>query len=520
MSGRPIARSVLSNWLGLSLNILIGFLMVPFVVHRLGDISYGIWALVLQITGYMGVVDVGVRSAVVRFVSRFYAKRNQLALNHLLSTTLMLYGAFAVLCLLGGVVLAAVLLPLLQIPASLLEEARITLLLATATLAVSFPLGTFPGILAGLSRWDLRNLVDIVTLFLRTGLIVIFLLAGYGLITLAVIHLVTSAAGYGLGVILVRRLLPGLRLSWRLARQRMLRPVVGHSSYALLISLGNKISYEIDTVVIAAFLPIQHVTAYVIGFKLIQYLRLLVNASTLIVNPLASRLEAEGRTAELGELLVRGSKYCLLLAFPINVGLLLLGYDFIRLWMGESYVETSGTVLAILALGQFISLTQNMGAHLLYGLSKHRVNVWCTGAEAILNLGISLALVQRFGIYGVAVGTSVATVIVRGWFFPAAFLRILKVPWSVYLRYAIWPVFLPALFFGLGVLAFRALFATDHIGTLTIAAASGGALYLPAFWFFGLDMKERAMIRFFFMQRIRKEGLLSAQTGTEPSSSN
>src|SRR5579859_7653103 len=155
-----IVRSVLSNWFGLAANLGISFFMAPFIVHKLGDSAYGIWALMLQLTGYMGVVDVGLRSALVRFVSRLRAQNDQEGLNQLLSSTLQLYSAFAVLCLSGGAILSFFALPHLHVPANLLPTARNTLLLASVILASDFIFATFQGSLAGLSRWDLRNLVS------------------------------------------------------------------------------------------------------------------------------------------------------------------------------------------------------------------------------------------------------------------------------------------------------------------------------------------------------------------------
>src|SRR5437868_2830541 len=123
-----ITRSVFSNWFGVIANLIVGFLLAPFIVHRLGDSGYGIWALVLQLTGYMGVVDVGLRSALVRFVSRHHAQKDTVALSELLSSTLWMYLAFAGICLIGGVLLAFFALPALHIPANLLPDARATLL--------------------------------------------------------------------------------------------------------------------------------------------------------------------------------------------------------------------------------------------------------------------------------------------------------------------------------------------------------------------------------------------------------
>src|SRR5215469_10079381 len=100
ISKRSLAKSVFSNWAFLFVNVLVAFWMTPFVVFHLGDSAYGIWALVLQLTGYMGVVDVGLRSALVRFISRLSARKDHASLNRLLSSALIIYGFFAPGCIL------------------------------------------------------------------------------------------------------------------------------------------------------------------------------------------------------------------------------------------------------------------------------------------------------------------------------------------------------------------------------------------------------------------------------------
>ena len=493
MSG--IARSVLSNWFGLMANLIISFFMAPFIVHRLGDSSYGIWALMLQLTGYMGVVDVGLRSALVRFVSRLRAQNDQVGLNQLMSSTLQLYSGFAVLCLSGGVFLSFFVLPHLHVPPNLLSQARNTLLLASVILASDFIFATFQGSLAGLSRWDLRNLVSTGVLILRASLIVAVLLRGYGLVALALVQLFASLVGHLIEVYLVHRLLPGLKISLRALQTKFLRPIFSHSAYSMLIGLGVGINYEVDTIVIAAFLPVQEITFYVIGFNLIKYLRDLINASSMIVAPLASHLDAQGHSQGVGELLTRGSKYTLLLSYLGCAGLLCLGSDFIRLWMGNAYAVRSGKVVIILALGLFFSLTENIGGHLLFGLGKHRLNVWCTLGEAALNLAASIILVRHFGIYGVAAGTGLAAVVVRGWFFPNAALKIFHVRWKEYLVGSVLPTIVPTLAFSAGTLAIRHFIPVHGYGTLVLAAIGGIIVYLPFLLFLGLDAGERKQVR-------------------------
>ena len=495
VSASWITRSVLSNWFGLAANLVISFFMAPFIVHKLGNSAYGLWALMLQLTGYMGVVDVGLRSALVRFVSRHRAQNDQDGLNELMSSTLQLYSGFALLCLLVGSVLAFFALPHLHVPPGLLLQARNTLLVASVILASDFVFATFQGSLAGLSRWDLRNLISTGVLIFRAGLTFAMLSRGHGLVTLALVQLLASMTGHVFEVYFVRRLLPGLRFSWGHLQKKVLRPIFSHSAYSMLIGLGVGINYEVDSIVIAAFLPVQEITFYVIGFNLIKYLRDLINASSMIVAPLASHLDAQGHSHGVSQLLKRGSKYTLLLSYLGCAGLLCLGPDFIRLWMGDEYAVRSGKVVIILTLGLFFSLTENIGGHLLFGLGKHRLNVWCTLGEAALNLAASIFLVRHYGIYGVAAGTGLAALVVRGWFFPHAALKVFQVRWREYLAASVLPTVIPTLAFAGGILATRHFIPVHGYGTLCLAAMGGIVAYLPFLYGMGLDAGERAQLR-------------------------
>ena len=489
-----VARSVFSNWFGLLANLMVGFLLAPFVVHHLGNTAYGIWALVLQLTGYLGVVDVGLRSALVRFVSRLHAQKDRDGLSALMSTTLMLYLGCAGICLIAGLGLAVFAPPLLHIPGNLLFQSRLTIVIASVILSTDFAFAIFQGSLAGLSRWDLRNLVAVAVLTARAAATVLVLRSGRGLVALALVQLLSSLAGHFAEVYVVHRLLPDLRLSVQQFQRRFIRPVGSHSLNSFLIALSAGVNYEIDAIVIAAFLPVSEVTYYVIGFNLVRYLRTLINASSMIVAPLASHLEAEGTSGGISELFCRGTKYVLLLGYLGCAALLCFGTDFIRVWMGNEYAVHAHYVIRLLTLGLFFSFTENIGAHVLFGLSRHRVNVWCTGAEGIVNLAASLILVRRYGIYGVAAGTMLAAILVRGWFFPQQCLQIVKVRWQQYLRVSFVPTLVPTVSFLVGGLITRHFLPGNSYGALAVAAAGGMLLWIPALVMIGLDHNERQQL--------------------------
>ena len=67
---RRIAQNVLSNWLALAITTVVGFFLSPFVVHYLGNLTYGVWVIVMSLVAYMNLLDLGLRGAVTRFVSK------------------------------------------------------------------------------------------------------------------------------------------------------------------------------------------------------------------------------------------------------------------------------------------------------------------------------------------------------------------------------------------------------------------------------------------------------------------
>ena len=66
-----IVRNVSSSWFALGIDVIVGILLSPFILHRLGDAAFGIWVLIFSITGYYGLFNLGIRSSIVRYVSKF-----------------------------------------------------------------------------------------------------------------------------------------------------------------------------------------------------------------------------------------------------------------------------------------------------------------------------------------------------------------------------------------------------------------------------------------------------------------
>src|SRR5450755_1386011 len=171
-------KNIASNWTGLGVNIAVGFFLSPFILHHLGDEAFGLWVLIFSLTGYYGIFDFGIRSSLVRYVSKFQATGDKDQLARLVNTSLFTYTCIGLVLVvttaLGGFYVDR----LFHIPAGFLKDARILFLMVGYSVALGFPLGISGGILEGLERFYLINWTNIAATLVRAVLIVYVLQHG------------------------------------------------------------------------------------------------------------------------------------------------------------------------------------------------------------------------------------------------------------------------------------------------------------------------------------------------------
>src|SRR5580692_3617656 len=94
------AKNVSATWLSLAVHAVVGFFLSSFILHRLGNDAFSLWVLVFSLTGYYGLLDLGVRASIVRYVAKFAATKDEEQLSKFLSTSLAFYVATGLVVLL------------------------------------------------------------------------------------------------------------------------------------------------------------------------------------------------------------------------------------------------------------------------------------------------------------------------------------------------------------------------------------------------------------------------------------
>ncbi len=454
---RHIARNVLFNWAGTLANMAVGFFFAPFILHRLGDVAYGVWVLAVSMVGYLGLLDLGMQSSVLRFVSKGYTQGDHEGSSDAISAALWVRVQISALVLVLSGVLALGFARFFKVPPALASDARWAILLIGLTAAMGMSVGVVGGVLSALNRYDLQNYVSLTQTAVRVVGVVAVLRSGHGIVAIAACELLAAAVANLLLVRIASYLYPQLRVRFRKPKRETLRMIWSYSAYAFLTTIAVQLVYQTDNLVVGAFVSASAVTYYAIANSLCRYSGQIVGSIAGTFVPAASTYEAAGDTAGLLRLFRTGTRATILISVPVLVTFLVRGHSFIGLWMGPQYALKSGNVLILLAAPLFFAYANRTAGSIAYGVGKHReMSLWAIG-EGVANLVLSVILVRYYGIYGVAIGTLIPNLFAQLYFWPRYISKLVGLS-SFEVIWRIWmPVFATAIPFAMASYAVERL---------------------------------------------------------------
>ncbi len=474
-----IARNVSTRYLSNLIELAIGLVMLPFNLHHLGPQAYGLWMLTAGVTIHFSVLDLGYGSATVKFIAQYRAQRDGRALNEIASTMFFLFAAIGIVAYAVIALLAFNLNHVFRITPEQAEVGRWILLLVGVNIALNFPFSVFGGITDGFQRYDVNNAVAIVFNLLIAAVNAAMLWMGYGLVPL-VAAMTAMRVGEYLGYRRnAYRVFRPLRIGLEYVRRARLREVTGFSVYSAIIDWANKLNYEVDELVIGAFLGSGPVAVWVVADRIISGAQRMTNQINGVLFPFIVDSDTTNRHERLQKVLLEGTRISVATALPLSVALFLLARPLVRAWVGPAMMA-SAPIIQVLAVVLALRVGNATGTTLLKGAGRVRYLAVANIVAGLANVALSAALVRPFGLVGVAIGTLIPvacnTIFVL---FPAACRRV-ELPIGRALRFAIWPAVWPAVVAG-GTLMVVELTAPDTLLMIFAEGAMAALLYYALF---------------------------------------
>jgi O-antigen/teichoic acid export membrane protein len=311
------------------------------------------------------------------------------------------------------------------------SSGRIALLIAGLNFSVVLPMGVFSSVLIAIERYDVLNAITVIGELIRCALVVTVIKMGYGLAALAGVTLLTTTTQYITIALVAKSLYPSLKVALSLVNWTTIRGLFGFGVFRFVVIVANQLIFYSDSLVIGFFLGAAAITTYAVAGSLVNMGRNFVLLITDTFVPAAARLDASRDVAGLRRLLTLGTRMALLIALPLCLGFIFLGKQFLILWMGRAFAS-SAVILSVLTIPQFSSMSQYVSISVLSAMAKHKILAYVVMAEGIANLVMSIILVRKIGLIGVAWGTVIPHVLTTAVIMPFYTLRVLRLNLRAY----------------------------------------------------------------------------------------
>jgi len=432
----------MANWGGHGINLIVMFFLSPFVVHTLGKTEYGIWSLLTVITGYMGVLDLGVRASTGRYIVLYLGKDDYEKLDQTIRTSLGLYSMLGLFAVSIGIGLGWLFPAFFRsIPDKYAILTQILLPILAFNVWFSAIQGVFSSTLIAYDRFELVRAIDLGTLVVQAAGTVAVLLAGWGICGLAFVMVGCRVLGTIGNYLLARKIHSSLRI-WplRLETER-LRELFSYGLAAFVSMVSFRVIGQTSLVVAGAAIDVAAAAVFSVGAMLVMYSTTFMAHIRQTLFPAIQRAVASGKMGDARWLFLRTGRLYLFFGLLAYTGMVAFAEPFIRLWMegpefGADSVSQAAEVMRILAASRMGTLLAGPAVPLLNAMGHVKLTAGLAAIEASLNLGLSLLFVLVFdwGLTGIAGATLVARLVVGTC--PAPWIACLKIgiSWWRYLR--------------------------------------------------------------------------------------
>jgi len=491
--GQKLVKNTVYNFLGQFYGLVLGFVVVPYLVHRLGVEAYGVFALAAALGGFAGLLNLGVGKALSKRVAEFYWKGDLGPIYKLFQTALMVCLAAGMA---GGVLLIGfqdwISSELFHASGDHRQVVRFALYATGLSVLVSLLFDLLSGLTTALQRFDVYNRMNVVVATVTYLGSVLAVAAGFSLKGVLVVIVVANLAGVAGHVRFLRKTLPVLPF-WPKFHWPAFRQLASFSLFVLVAGSCAFLVHRLDRMLVAYYLPLAAVTLYTIPYSLAEKTTLAVGNLTSAIFPSASELSAMPGTGRLKELYLRASKMVLLAALPGMLVLLFLAGPLLRFWMGQEFAKQGTVALQLLTLGFLL----NILGHVPFTIAQGAGWPSLSAKFSILNAAVALLffslLIPRYGIDGAAAAFLISEILVMPLFVHSVNRR-LGVGWKSLLLRA----YLPAGVSGI-VASVVLVFLGSRVSSLPgliAAVCLALILYATAVLVCGLDSQERAQIQF------------------------
>ena len=393
--------------INLLITVILGVL--TFVINRvfsqqLGQESLGLMSLMTQLIAYLNLAELGISSASTYALYKPLAEKNESQINIIVSTINIYYQRISMIILIVGL-LVAIFIPSIAKTTSFGNSIYIYWILYVINTAWSYYYAKYSilflanqeygytRLIEGSSRIFVTLLQVFVLVYFQSFLLFILVLSLQNIINIVLYKLhYTKYYSY------IKKV------------QERDSTIFKKMKNLFWHKIGTLVVFNTDIILLAQFTSLKVIAIYSTYLIVYQLILTIIGILTPVLSPKIGKYIAQNSVDNSYVLwknlhlfyLYFGTVLVIVAYYTIN--------PFIELWMGKEYLLPEFTI-SLLMINLFINITRVMIETFKDGFGFFE-DIYNPVLESIINLVVSLILVQSMGLNGVIIGTICSNIVV------------------------------------------------------------------------------------------------------------
>jgi O-antigen/teichoic acid export membrane protein len=393
-----------------SVGMAASFLVIPLMIHYLGQEQFGVWATLLSIMSWIVFFDLGIGNGMRNKITESLAKNETKDAAIYIASGYSLIGLISlslwvIVSALSFIIPWQIVFNTHVIPE---ETLRLTVQIATFFISLNFWIGLIGALLGAVQKTSLTALGQLISNTLA-------LLLVYILVKSTDASIIYLAIVYGASLIIANILLsfwfyrqhPELRPRLFLDKQHV-NPLLTVGLQFFTIQLATLVIFTTDKILITQLLGPQYVTQYEVVFKLFGVITF---ANALISAPLWSAYTDAYHRNDFAWIKQMLHKQRLIFGVTLLMicAMVILAKPVIALWIGR---EMEVPLPLVITMGFFVMISawNNVYAMLVNGVGKIKPQLYTAIIAMLLNIPLALLFTKQLqlGLSGIVLATCVS----------------------------------------------------------------------------------------------------------------
>jgi O-antigen/teichoic acid export membrane protein len=418
------------HYYAIAFSIAWGVLLVPLYLKYIPLEIYGAWLATGNIVAWITVVDPGISDVLRQQVGKVYGAGEIYKLNDYLGSGTLLSLIISLIILIVGLISSNFIIGLINISdlnsVSIIKNAFILAVIGSTLLIFSFGFTSFSqGLLGSIGI----GLVFVIATLISLVINVILLIKGYGLYSIPISQIIRALILIvgNVGYIFWRYMQEHLKFNFSIKGFSVL---VKLSSHNVLGRLGNVISTQIDSLLVARFLGPEIAPILNLTKKGPELSRMFVERPPIAMLPAITNAWGSGEYEKVRENIVRLFIIMLWLLGLVFTSFIVLNKSFVTLWVGQN-LYAGNLINVIICLGIILSVGVSITSNIFFALGNIKETSKINFLQSVITVVALYLGIKYLGLIGLVTAQLLSMLIYSAWYFPYRTFKFIKFDLSI-----------------------------------------------------------------------------------------